>query len=131
MENGTAKTPMRPIAIPALLSMRRAAIAALVVVGSASASAQEAGEYRGTQDQQMACTGDVFRLCWSEIPSVTRIVGCLQREKPQLSAACRAVFDQNAPRTASSGWSRRHHRVASAAGRHSPAQYERHTDRAN
>jgi hypothetical protein len=93
--------------------MRRAAIVVLVAIGSASANAQEGKEYRGTQDQQMACTGDVFRLCWNEIPNVSRIVGCLEREKPQLTAACRAVFDQYSPRTSSSRGQRRHHRIAS------------------
>jgi hypothetical protein len=109
------------------IGLRRAAMVALVAIGSASASAQEGSEYRGTQDQQMACTGDVFRLCWNEIPSVSRIVGCLQREKPQLTAACRAVFDQNAPRTASNRL-RRHHRIASATSRSPSPRYEYHSE---
>jgi len=98
-----------------------AAILVLLIVGTATARAQE--EYRGTQEQQAACIGDVFNLCWNDIPNVTRIVSCLQREKPRLSAACRAVFDQNAPRTAS----RRHHRVA-MAGRNHSIRYERRSD---
>ena len=87
------------------------------------ARAQEAGEYRGTQDQRMACMGDVFRLCSSDIPNVNQIVSCLVREKRQLSPACRAVFDQEAPRTASTRWARRHHhRMASRF------RYERQTE---
>jgi hypothetical protein len=81
----------------------------LALVGSATA-----GEYRGTEEQRVACTGDVFRLCFSEVPNVSRIVGCLQREKQQLSSGCRAVFDHNSNvRLAYDRWQHRHHRLAS------------------
>jgi hypothetical protein len=57
-------------------------------------------EYRGTWEQQMACTPDVWRLCGAQVPDVDRIVACLRRNTPQLSGPCRAVFEQsdNAPR---------------------------------
>jgi hypothetical protein len=57
-------------------------------------------EYRGTWEQQMACTPDVWRLCGAQVPDVDRIVACLRRNTPQLSGRCRAVFEQsdNAPR---------------------------------
>ena len=74
--------------------IRWVAMLALVLVGAASARAEEGAEYRGTSDQRSACTGDVFRLCWSEIPNVSQIVACLVREKPRLSEGCRAVFEQ-------------------------------------
>jgi hypothetical protein len=56
-------------------------------------------EYRGTWEQQRACTPDVWRLCGAQIPDVNRIVACLRRNTPQLSDRCRAVFEQsdNAP----------------------------------
>ena len=56
-------------------------------------------EYRGTWEQQRACTPDVWRLCGAQIPDVDRIVACLRRNTPQLSDRCRAVFEQgdNAP----------------------------------
>jgi hypothetical protein len=107
------------------LGVRRAAILTLLVVGSASA--QEGSEYRGTRDQQMACIGDVFRLCSSEIPDASRIVGCLVREKSNLTIECRAVFDRDAPRTVSNPWSRHHRRIASAMGRRS-IRYGRRND---
>jgi hypothetical protein len=53
-------------------------------------------EYRGTMEQQMACTPDVFRLCGAQIPDVNRIVACLQQNTPQLSGPCRAVFNTSA-----------------------------------
>jgi hypothetical protein len=67
-----------------------------------SASAQE---NRGTWEQQMACTPDVWRLCSDQIPDANRIVACLRQNTPQLSNNCRAVFESNnsapqpAPRT--------------------------------
>jgi hypothetical protein len=54
-----------------------------------------AEEYRGTWEQQMACTPDVFRLCGAQIPDVNRIVGCLRQNTAQLSSSCRAVFESN------------------------------------
>jgi len=50
-------------------------------------------ENRGTMEQQMACTPDVFRLCGDQIPDVNRIVACLRQNTPQLSRPCRAVFE--------------------------------------
>jgi hypothetical protein len=67
-----------------------AALAVGIVAPGAAASAQD---YRGTMDQQMACTPDVWRLCSDQIPDVNRIVACLQRNTSQLSDGCRAVFN--------------------------------------
>jgi hypothetical protein len=66
------------------------AIGGLVAQGAASAE-----EYRGTLEQQMACTPDVWRLCSDQIPDTNRIVACLQQNTSQLSSACRAVFQSN------------------------------------
>jgi hypothetical protein len=53
-------------------------------------------EYRGSYEQQMACTPDVWRLCFDQIPDTNRIVTCLRQNTPQLSGPCRAVFESNA-----------------------------------
>jgi hypothetical protein len=60
-----------------------------------------AEEYRGTFEQQMACTPDVFRLCGAQIPDTNRIVACLRENTPQLSGPCRSVFESNANANAS------------------------------
>jgi hypothetical protein len=52
-------------------------------------------EYRGTWEQQMACTPDVWRLCAAQVPDVNSIVACLRANTPQLSNGCRAVFEAN------------------------------------
>ena len=54
-----------------------------------------AQENRGTMEQQMACTPDVFRLCGAAIPDANRIVACLRSNTPVLSAPCRAVFESS------------------------------------
>ena len=64
--------------------------------GIASQNVAFSQEYRGTAEQQMACTPDVWRLCGAQIPDVDRIVACLRRNTPQLSEPCRAVFETNA-----------------------------------
>ena len=70
-----------------------------VLVGWATAAtavtSAMAQEHRGTLEQQMACTPDVFRLCGSAIPDENRIVACLQANTLQLSGPCRAVFESN------------------------------------
>jgi hypothetical protein len=53
-------------------------------------------ENRGTLEQQLACTPDVFRLCGEQIPDTNRIVLCLRQNTAQLSGPCRAVFESNA-----------------------------------
>src|SRR5262249_13680003 len=65
------------------------AIGSIAVLGT-GASAQQ---YRGTMDQQMACTPDVWRFCGDAIPDVDRIVACLRSNTPQLSPGCRAVVE--------------------------------------
>jgi hypothetical protein len=62
----------------------------------AASNAAFSEEYRGTLEQQLACTPDVFRLCGEQIPDTARIVTCLRQNTPQLSGACRAVFESNA-----------------------------------
>jgi hypothetical protein len=58
-------------------------------------NAASAEPYKGTWEQQMACTPDVWRLCGAAIPDVDRIVACLQQNTPNLSDGCRAVFESN------------------------------------
>lgn len=69
----------------------------IAIGGAAGAIAPaSAQEYRGTWEQQMACTPDVWRLCSDQVPDVGRIVACLRQNTPQLSNNCRAVFETNA-----------------------------------
>jgi hypothetical protein len=67
------------------------AVSAAGVIAPASSQ-----EYRGTWEQQMACTPDVWRLCSDQVPDVSRIVACLRQNTPQLSNGCRAVFESSA-----------------------------------
>ena len=52
-------------------------------------------------DQRRLCTGDVFRLCSSEIPDVDRITACMHRQRASLSEGCRKVFGKPAEQSAS------------------------------
>ena len=69
---------------------------AVAIGGTAVIAPASSQEYRGTWEQQMACTPDVWRLCGDQIPDVGRIVACLRQNTPQLSGNCRAVFDSSA-----------------------------------
>ena len=101
-----------------------ALLAALVSVGS-SALAQE---YRGSEQQRIACTPDVFRLCSWEIPNVDRIIACLRREKPRLSVGCREVFEMEpaSSRAATNNGVAPHHFPQRHLARHHlPREYEK------
>ena len=76
----------------------RIVLSLALAIGSVGAlqSTAFAQEYRGTWEQQMACTPDVWRLCSEQVPDVGRIVACLRQNTPQLSNNCRAVFDSQA-----------------------------------
>jgi len=69
------------------------ALSAACAVAVQPASAEE---YRGTFEQQLACTPDVWRFCSAQIPDVNDIVACLRQNTPQLSGSCRAIFESNA-----------------------------------
>jgi hypothetical protein len=70
-------------------------LALAIGCGIALQSTASSQEYRGTWEQQRACTPDVWRLCGAQIPDVDRIVACLRRNTSQLSDRCRAVFAQS------------------------------------
>jgi len=70
-------------------------IFAIALVAAATSGTCAAQEHRGTMQQQMACTPDVFRLCGAAIPDENRIVACLQANTPVLSPPCRAVFESS------------------------------------
>ena len=69
---------------------------AVAIAGVGAATSASSQEYRGTSEQQMACTPDVWRLCSDQVPDVGRIVTCLRQNTPQLSNGCRAVFESSA-----------------------------------
>jgi hypothetical protein len=52
-------------------------------------------------DQRRLCTGDVFRLCASEIPNVERITACMRKQRANLSEGCRSVFGKPTDQSAS------------------------------
>jgi len=80
------------------MAAQRIVLSLALAIGSVGALQNTAlgQEYRGTWEQQMACTPDVWRLCSDQVPDVTRIVACLRQNTPQLSNNCRAVFESQA-----------------------------------
>ena len=50
---------------------------AVAIAGIGAVTSASSQEYRGTWEQQMACTPDVWRLCGDQIPDVSRIVACV------------------------------------------------------
>lgn len=56
---------------------------------------------RGSMEDQLACTPDVYRLCSQYVPDEDSIVACLKRNVSNLSAACHKVFTR--PQVPSNG----------------------------
>jgi hypothetical protein len=79
------------------MAAQRIVLSLALAIGSVGAlqNSALAEEYRGTWEQQMACTPDVWRLCSAQIPDANRIVGCLRQNTELLSRPCRAVFESN------------------------------------
>lgn len=75
------------------MTFKTVAFIGIVVASPSVALAQQAG----SQDDQAACTPDVYRLCASLIPDEGAITQCLQRNKLHLSPACKQVFSRPAP----------------------------------
>jgi hypothetical protein len=80
---------------------RRIVLSLAMAIGGGMAAQNPAfaNEYRGTWEQQLACTPDVMRLCSDQIPDVNRIVACLRQNTALLGNSCRAVFESNASAT--------------------------------
>jgi hypothetical protein len=67
----------------------------IAIGGTLAVQGAAFAQHRGTWEQQMACTPDVFRLCGAQIPDEDRIVACLRQNTVSLSGPCRAVFESN------------------------------------
>jgi hypothetical protein len=65
----------------------------LAVLFTVSAAATSPGLAFSPEAQSM-CSGDAFRLCAAEMPSIPRITSCIRRNKSSLSSGCRAVLDK-------------------------------------
>lgn len=72
----------------------RIAFGALVLATSLVSFVAESSAQVATAEQRAACTPDAFRLCASEIPNIPAITACMRKNKPNLSSACKAVFDK-------------------------------------
>ena len=55
-------------------------------IGAAPAYAQ------GTASERSDCMGDALKFCSSDIPFVSAIEGCLEKNLARLSPACRREF---------------------------------------
>jgi hypothetical protein len=74
------------------------ALIAIAFTAAVAAAQPQPPTYRGTPEDQRACSDDVFRLCGQFIPDAPRIVQCLIVNKPNLSPACHEVFSRNDPK---------------------------------
>lgn len=86
------------------LALSLALLLAGVTAASAQFPAQPAapqcpGPVQGSEQDRAACHGDVTAYCQAELQAnqcdVFGILGCLQRNRPRLTAACRHVLEAN------------------------------------
>ncbi len=60
----------------------------------AVSTAATSSSFAFSPEAQQMCTGDAFRLCAAEMPSIPRITACIRKNKSSLSSGCRAVLDK-------------------------------------
>lgn len=73
--------------------MSKRALAYACVLGLVLLPGLASAQGRVSQQDQDACTPDVFRLCSAQIPDETAIVACLTQKVSMLSAPCHRVFE--------------------------------------
>ena len=60
----------------------------------AVSTAATSASFAFSAEAQQMCTGDAFRLCAAEMPSIPKITACIRKNKSSLSAGCRAVMEK-------------------------------------
>jgi hypothetical protein len=53
------------------------------------------GVFKSTPQEQAACAPDAFKHCMSMGSDEVRVLGCLQQNRQQISAACRIVLESH------------------------------------
>ena len=72
--------------------LRQASLILSIAITMAVLSAHPSFAF--SAEAQQMCTGDAFKLCSSEIPSIPKITACMISHRAQLSSGCRAVMDK-------------------------------------
>ena len=65
----------------------RVLLGLMIVVGATFPSWAQ-----GTLEQRVACTGDAFKFCSSNIPNIPEIIVCMKANFRNLTPACQAQF---------------------------------------
>jgi hypothetical protein len=66
----------------------------LAVAFTVSVASSPSFAFTPTAEGKALCTGDAYRLCSAEFPSIPKITSCMVAKKAQLSAPCRAYIDR-------------------------------------
>ncbi|HEY0145423.1 MAG: hypothetical protein WDN29_08810 [Methylovirgula sp.] len=100
-----------------------------LAVGLASSFSMGARAFEVSEAQREACTPDAFRLCGAYIPDSDRVATCMQANVPNLSPACRAVFQTAQPASDVVQAPRRHVRKITTSYDRRYHHYHRDDDR--
>jgi len=73
------------------IMLRKAVLAAACIAALTMLSRES---FAFSSEAQQMCSGDAFRLCASEIPSIPAITACMIKKRSSLSPSCRAVLDR-------------------------------------
>ena len=75
-----------------MLKSRMVGMSVLAVGTALSLCTAALASDRGSPEDQLACTPDVYRLCSSFVPDEDAIVACLNRNVHALTPACQKVM---------------------------------------
>ena len=66
----------------------------MIALGLIALPVPALAQHKGSMEDQLACTPDVYKLCAQNIPDEDAITACLAGHKQQLSPGCKAVFSR-------------------------------------
>jgi Cysteine rich repeat len=74
----------------------------ILVTGATALAAQDTAptshglfSFKGTPQEQAACSPDAARFCSDAIPDTFRVLACLQEHREKLRKACRQVLEDH------------------------------------
>jgi hypothetical protein len=74
--------------------VRQAGLMLAIAFTVSAVSSSPSFAFTPTAEGRSLCTGDAYRLCAAEIPSIPKITSCMLAKKAQLSAPCRSYIDR-------------------------------------
>jgi hypothetical protein len=78
----------------AMYQIRKTVLGLVALAALSSYATQGWAGAPSEAEKRAACTGDVMQFCYSMIPDMGRIEGCLRANRARLSPSCKGLFNK-------------------------------------